>query len=302
MPWLRPKQLQINPLSVLHFLRNQPWTPQSVTSCRRLFFFLSLFFFCPPECFNSLCNFLLLPTLKSERRRLGKGKKSDLQHMIAEHYTEVSLRNSQNISAYQLQGDVTGFIFGCEPDNTFDSPSLRGSESEEGRLDVWGGKRQRRCVQWGEKRVGVGGGGVFLPARATYCMTGSDYGCAACAAVPARTDAAPRREALRLYASFHYRSSPRRCRPRSTSVLPQSPPPHPPTLFFLPPPHPFCLLHLPNPPPPPPPSFISLYPSSHHFCLLSPFPLAPLASLPPALLFSTFEASLVSASSDKLWI
>lgn len=116
-----------------------------------LFFSVSLFF-CPPECFNSLCNFLLLPTLKSERRRLGKGKKSDLQHMIAEHYTEVSLRNSQNISAYQLQGDVTGFIFGCEPDNTFDSPSLRGSESEEGRLDVWGGKRQRRCVQWGEKK------------------------------------------------------------------------------------------------------------------------------------------------------
>lgn len=72
--------------------------------------------------------------------------------MIAEHYTEVSLRNIQNISAYQLREDVTGFIFGCEPDNTFDSPSLRGSESEEGRLDVWGGKRQRRCVH-GKKGV-----------------------------------------------------------------------------------------------------------------------------------------------------
>lgn len=72
-PWTRPKQLQINPLSFLYFLRNQPWTPRSVASCRRLSFFS--FFFCPPECFNSLCNFLLLPTLKSERRRLGKKKK-----------------------------------------------------------------------------------------------------------------------------------------------------------------------------------------------------------------------------------
>lgn len=216
--------------------------------------------------------------------------------MIAEHYTEVSLRNIQNISAFQLRGDVTGFIFGCEPDNTFDSPSLRGSESEEGRLDVWGGKRQRRCVRGG-KKVGEG---VFLPARATYCMTGSDYGCAACTAAPARTNSAPRRAAGRLCAPFHYRSS----RPVVTLVPPlcsrnPSPPPPLPCYFFLPPPHPSCLLHLPNPPPPP---FISLYPSPHHFCLLSPFPLAPLASLPPALLFSTFEASLVSASSDKLWI
>lgn len=152
------------------------------------FSFFSVFSFCPPECFNSLCNFLLLPTLKSEGRRLGKKreKRNDLQHMIAKHYTEVSLRNIQNISAYQLRGDVTGFIFGCEPDNTFDSPSLRGSESEEGRLDVWGEKRQRKR------------GGVFLPVRATYCMTGSDYGCAAGAAASARTDTAPRRAALRL--------------------------------------------------------------------------------------------------------
>lgn len=145
-----------------------------------------------------------------------------------------------------------------------------------------------------------GGGGVLLPARATYCMTGSDYGCAACTAcAAARTDAAPRRVVLWLYASFHYRFSP----PVVTLVPPLcshnfNPPTH--MLFFLPPPHPFCLLDLPNPPPPPP--FISPYPSSHHFCLRSPFPLPPLASLPPALLFSTFEASLVSASSDKLWI
>lgn len=214
--------------------------------------------------------------------------------MIAEHYTEVSLRNIQNISAFQLRGDVTGFIFGCEPDNTFDSPSLRGSESEEGRLDVWGGKR-RRCVRRGK----IVGEGVFLPARATYCMTGSDYGCAACTAAPAWTNSAPRRAAGRLWAPFHYHSS----RPVVTLVPPlcsRNPPTTPtPMLFFPPPPHPSCLLHLPNPPPPP---FISRYPSPHHFCLLSPFPLAPLASLPPALLFSTFEASLVSASSDKLWI
>lgn len=70
-PWMRPKQL--NPLSFLYFLRNQPWTPRSVASCRRLSFFS--FFFCPPECFNSLCNFLLLPTLKSERRRLKKRRR-----------------------------------------------------------------------------------------------------------------------------------------------------------------------------------------------------------------------------------
>lgn len=94
------------------------------------------------------------------------------------------------------------------------------------------GRDKDGACSGGKKGAGVGGGGVFLPARATYCMTGSDYGCAACAAVPARTDAAPRREALRLYASFHYRSSPRRCRPRSTSVLPQFPPPTHPRYFF----------------------------------------------------------------------
>lgn len=65
-----------------------------------LLFFLP-FLFCPPECFNGLCNFQLLPTLKSEGRRLGnrREKRTDLQHMIAKHYTEVSLRNIQNISA-----------------------------------------------------------------------------------------------------------------------------------------------------------------------------------------------------------
>lgn len=63
---------------------------------------------------------------------------------------------------------------------------------------------------------------------------------------------------------------------------------------------PLCLLHLCNPSPSslsqPPLFFISFY-------LLSPFPLTlpyPLASLPSALLFSTFEASLVSASPNKL--
>lgn len=48
--------------------------------------------------------------------------------MIAMHKTKVSLCNILYIRAYQFE--ETAFIFGCKSDNTFDSPSLLGSESE----------------------------------------------------------------------------------------------------------------------------------------------------------------------------
>lgn len=55
----------------------------------------------PPKHAHSLCNFLLLPTLKSEGKALGLSK---LQHMMATHHTEVSLHNfwNWNIGPYQL--------------------------------------------------------------------------------------------------------------------------------------------------------------------------------------------------------
>lgn len=49
-------------------------------------------------------------------------------------------------------------------------------------------------------------------------------------------------------------------------------------------------------------SLYLLLPPSPPTSAYSPLSRSPLASLPPALLFSTFEASLVSASSNKLWI
>lgn len=68
----------------------------------------------------------------------------------------------------------------------------------------------------------------------------------------------------------------------------------------------FCLLHLCNPSLSPPSSLLylilpPLLTSLAPFCF-SPLSCSPLSSLPSALLFSTFEASLVSAPSNKLYI
>lgn len=245
--------------------------------------FFPFSFFCPPECFNSLCNFLLLPTLKSERRRLGKKReKNDLQHMIAEHYTEVSLHNTQNISAYQLLETSQDLYLAASLAIPLTlPPRVAPSQRRDG---LGGGCLREQLIASQE---------VIMDARCAR-RSCSDQRCASAGASPVLT--------LR---SFSLPLLPLRCHPRSISLLLQFFFPLP-CYFSLPPPHPPCLLHLPNPPPPPPPPLpppLSPFtPSPHHFCLLSLFPLAPLASLPPALLFSTFEASLVSASSDKLWI